>query len=177
MKPLIRRNVIKVSLFSASYLLVGFICMVVFHEIGVSTDDLIDESAFVTALNGYFGEWEIIEDFGYRGIHIYPPEEALFDVGGRIYFDREVFRYEGVVERSYPNYSIEFTTTAIMGQIDKISDLTGTGFSADRVYAKIIVRDIFDNINSTVDCVLYILNDNEIMINRQSRNYRAIKKE
>jgi hypothetical protein len=134
-----------------------------------------DSSTLIKALNSYYGEWEIVEDYGYHGVHKMT-EIEVFEVGKCIYFQEDVFCYEGIINLSYPDIMIEITSSEKMQQIDRMEYPIQMGFDNQySQYSKIMVYDYKSS--SDVVCKLYILNDNEIIIEGDvHRYYRAVRK-
>ena len=140
------------------------------HGNGVNTED----SILVSALSSFFGDWEIVKDFGYLGIHRLE-EKEMFEISKILHFNQESIIYEDRISIAYPSISIEFVTPQYMEQFERMSSPGVLGFDVvniGRLYAKIIVRNRGDNILE-----FYVLNDDEIIIEGDvHRYYKAVRK-
>jgi hypothetical protein len=132
-----------------------------------------NDSALITALSSYYGEWEVVEDFGYHGIHRVTELEE-FEIGKTIFFGDDGFQYADSIDVSFPNIVIEITSSANMQQLDGMEYPHQMGFHDQ--YAQYAKIKIYDHSINLV-CNFYILNDNEIIIEGDvHRYYRAVKK-
>ena len=154
--------------------IVSFSLLFVFlgTSIGVQQKD-IPETMLVNALKSYYGEWEIVEDFGYHGIHK-TTEIEKFEVGNIISFQRDAFCCEDSIDIPYPRVVIEMTTNANMQQVDRMAYPHQMGFGDQHAqYAKITIYA-----NTDFAYNFYILNDNEILLEGDVHHYyRAVRKD
>jgi hypothetical protein len=158
----------------------GLISVLVFNVTGLhnvvfnSDNDSSDGKEIIKALESYYGEWEIVEDFGYHGIHR-TIEIDIFEIGKIITFNERIFGYDDTISIEDPRVGIEIIDIARMISVHKMFYPDDMGFydsSADSAYyVKVNIYDTGRLYN------FYILNKDEIIIEGDiNRYYRAVRK-
>jgi|GEM_PF-4265470 len=136
-----------------------------------------DSSLLVSVVESYYGDWEIVEDFGYQGVHR-TIEIEKFEVGKKVLFYEDAISYEGNILVDYPKISIQIITSADMQAFDGMFAPGEMGFSVDdsfKKYAKVYVKKYLSPYSDNI-FTFYILNNNEIIIIGDThRYYRAIR--
>ncbi|MDR0913559.1 MAG: hypothetical protein LBM65_00070 [Oscillospiraceae bacterium] len=128
----------------------------------------------MSAIEFYYGEWEITEDFGYNGIHR-TIEKDIYKVGETVLFSRECFKNESSIKITYPRITFEPITPASMVGVYKMTNPEKMGFIWDEQYIRAMVWD--DNNGTPIAHTFYILNDDVIIFEGDiHRYYKAIRK-
>lgn len=177
-----QKKLSKIAMLILGCIIVSLIFLLAYNSIIINktsnvTAEDINKSSLVKALESYYGEWEIVEDYGYHGVHRTIQIEK-FTIGKTIIFQREVFRYEDSINVPYPKITIEMTSSAKMQGHDKILYPFEIGFdNPDVQYAKIKIYDRPGSPQLEKQYWIYVLNDREIIIEGDvHRYYRAVKK-
>ena len=137
-------------------------------DLGYSTQAVI-----VDAFESYFGEWIIVEDFGYHGIHR-SEEVDIFEVGKTVIFQREFFRYEDSIDISWPIVRVQIMESASIEQVHGMQYPHHMGFEQGVWYAYFEISEY--SAGTTRSYSFYILTDNEIIFEGDvHRYYRAIR--
>jgi hypothetical protein len=172
------KKIVKVLVRIISYVIVGLTFVFVFNGIWSrnnnafkSSNDDLGYTAIIDALESYYGKWEIVEDFGYHGIHR-TIEIDMFEIGETLTLNDKTFYYEGAISVEYPHIELEITNTARMQQFDNMWYPVDMGFDDIRAdYIKVKISGNGHAYN------FYILNKDEIIIEGDVRRYyRAVRK-
>lgn len=170
----------KIAMLSLCCVVIGLIILFIYNSISINQPldanvEDINKTALIDALESYYGEWEIAEDYGYHGTHRMT-EIEVFEVGKSIFFREDALHYEDSINVLYPDIMIEITSSAKMQQVDRMEYPHQMGFDNQYAqYAKIIIYDYQSS--SNVVCSFYILNDDEIILEGDvHRYYRAMRK-
>lgn len=175
MKRLTSRKEVKLAIILISYATIAFfsiLCYRHYQKVNVKNDS----SLFVTAIKNLYGEWEIVEDYGYHGIST-KEREFVFDVGDKIMIDAERFVYGAYYDLTWYSLSVELTDSAKMEQFERMEYPQQLGFGIDNeadVYAKVYFSD--HKADTHLD--FYFLNDYELIFTGDPHYYyRALKRD
>jgi len=139
-------------------------------EIQIPTENTLKESDDID-LNDYFGEWEIIEDFGFIGITRDPIDETSL-VGEKISFSMGRFCIADGYEFVNPVISAEMVDPYDMIKFNKYLNLEHFGFEPTELCVRIIINDPVMHFEYR----LYALSEDEVVFDGGIHHYyRAVK--
>lgn len=122
-------------------------------------------------LNDYFGEWEIVEDFGFIGVSRDPIDETSL-VGEKVSLSANIFRIADKYKYVDPEITAKMVATDDMIHWNKYLNPEYYGFDSSKMYVRIIIDDPIEHFEER----LYALNEKEIIFDAGNNHYyRAVK--